>query len=136
MPKKKEAKVEMNYGTGRRKTAVSRVFIQPGEGRFVVNNRVIEEFFSRVSSQMIAKQALEVTGMADKFDLKVTVCGGGESGQAQAVRHGVARALVDYDAELKPTLRASGLMTRDSRAVERKKPGLRKARRSRQYSKR
>lgn len=136
MPKKKEKKIEQNYGTGRRKTAVSRVFLRPGTGTFTVNHKPLDQFFSRLSSQIVAKQALVLTELADSFDLYVTVRGGGESGQAEAVRHGIARALVEYNTDLKPALRSAGLMTRDSRSVERKKPGLRKARRSRQYSKR
>lgn len=136
MARKKEKKIEQYYGTGRRKTSISRVFLRPGKGEFVVNKRPIDEFFSRLSSRIVAKQPLVLTELADQFDLYVTIRGGGESSQAAAVRHGLARALVAHNAELKPALRAAGLITRDSRSVERKKPGLRKARRSRQYSKR
>ncbi len=136
MSKKKEQKIEQNYGTGRRKTAVARVFLRSGTGIFTVNQKPLEQFFSRLSSQIVAKQALALTELLDKFDLYATVRGGGENGQAEAIRHGLARALVEYNSELKPALRTAGLMTRDSRSVERKKPGLRKARRSRQYSKR
>ncbi|MCH9705785.1 MAG: 30S ribosomal protein S9 [Proteobacteria bacterium] len=136
MKKQSKAKITYDYGTGRRKTAAARVFIRPGSGNFTVNDRPLETFFSRLRSQIIARQALQVTEKEGQFDLLVTVRGGGESGQAEAVRHGIARALVQYNPELKTTLRTAGLITRDSRAVERKKVGLRKARRSRQYSKR
>jgi small subunit ribosomal protein S9 len=133
---KKSGKIKYDYGTGRRKTAAARVFLAPGKGGFTVNNRELAHFFSRLRSQIVATQALQVANLEGKFDLKVTVRGGGESGQAEAVRHGVARALVAHNPDLKPALRAAGLMSRDPRAVERKKAGLRKARRSRQYSKR
>jgi small subunit ribosomal protein S9 len=133
---KKKANPTKGYGTGRRKTAVARVFLRSGKGDFAVNSRSVDDFFSRLRSRIIARQALQVAGMEDQFDLLVTVRGGGENGQAEAVRHGVARALVAHNPELKPQLRAAGLISRDSRAVERKKAGLRKARRSRQYSKR
>lgn len=124
------------YGTGRRKTAAARVFITPGKGAFTVNGRELTTFFPRLRSQIVAQQALQVAAAEGTFDLLVTVRGGGESGQAEAVRHGVARALVKHNPDHKPVLRAAGLITRDSRAVERKKTGLRKARRSKQYSKR
>ena len=134
--RKPKEKVTYDYGTGRRKCAAARVFIRPGSGEFTVNERPLEQFFSRLRSQIIARQALLVAEKDGMFDLKVTVRGGGESGQAEAVRHGIARALTQFDPNLKPVLRAAGLITRDPRAVERKKVGLRKARRSRQYSKR
>jgi small subunit ribosomal protein S9 len=124
------------YGTGRRKSAVARVFLKPGKGQFIVNGKPVDEFFSRETGRMIVRQALEATKTATSFDIKVNVYGGGENGQAGAVRHGIARALMEYDAALKPTLRAAGLVTRDAREVERKKVGLRKARRRPQFSKR
>ena len=124
------------YGTGRRKSAVARVFLKPGKGQFIVNGKPVDEFFSRETGRMIVRQALEATKTASNFDIMVNVYGGGENGQAGAVRHGIARALMEYDAALKPTLRAAGLVTRDAREVERKKVGLRKARRRPQFSKR
>jgi len=125
-----------NYGTGRRKSSVARVFIKRGTGKVVVNGRPIDEYFQRETGRMIARQPLEVTNNATTFDIQVNVNGGGESGQAGAVRHGIARALIDYDAALKQTLSRAGLVTRDAREVERKKVGLRKARRRKQFSKR
>ena len=130
------AKSAALYGTGRRKSAKSRVFLRPGKGVFTVNGKPVDEYFPRISSQIIACQALKVAGREGAFDLFVTVRGGGENGQAEAVRHGVARALMVDNPECKPDLRKAGLVTRDSRAVERKKVGLRKARRAKQYSKR
>ena len=124
------------YGTGRRKSAVARVFIKPGKGDIVVNGKAIEKFFGRETGRMVVRQPLELTKNLVTFDIRVNVYGGGESGQAGAVRHGIARALVEYDAGLKPTLSAAGLMTRDAREVERKKVGLHKARRRKQFSKR
>ncbi len=128
--------VTYNYGTGRRKSAVARVFIKPGKGDITVNDKPIDAFFSRETGRMIVRQPLELTEMMGKFDIMVNVSGGGESGQAGAVRHGITRALIDYDASLKPTLSQAGLVTRDAREVERKKVGLRKARRRKQFSKR
>jgi len=128
--------VTYNYGTGRRKSAVARVFIKAGKGDIVVNDKPLDEFFSRETGRMVVRQPLELTEMMGKFDIMVNVCGGGESGQAGAVRHGITRALIDYDASLKPTLSQAGLVTRDAREVERKKVGLRKARRRKQFSKR
>lgn len=128
--------VNYNYGTGRRKSAVARVFIKPGKGDIVVNDKPLDVFFSRETGRMIVRQPLELTDNLDKFDIMVNVTGGGESGQAGAVRHGITRALIDFDAELKPTLSKAGLVTRDAREVERKKVGLRKARRRKQFSKR
>lgn len=125
-----------NYGTGRRKSAVARVFLKPGKGVITVNDKLVDEFFSRETGRMIVRQPLQVTNHLATFDIMVNVQGGGESGQAGAVRHGITRALIDYDATLKPTLRKAGLVTRDAREVERKKVGLHKARRRKQYSKR
>jgi small subunit ribosomal protein S9 len=128
--------VNYNYGTGRRKSAVARVFIKPGNGDIVVNDKPLDVFFSRETGRMVVRQPLELTETAGKFDIMVNVSGGGESGQAGAVRHGITRALIDFDASLKPTLSKAGLVTRDAREVERKKVGLRKARRRKQFSKR
>ncbi len=125
-----------NYGTGRRKSAVARVFMKRGKGVITVNDKPIDEFFSRETGRMIVRQPLKVTDHLATFDIMVNVQGGGESGQAGAVRHGITRALVDYDATLKPALSKAGLVTRDAREVERKKVGLHKARRRKQYSKR
>jgi small subunit ribosomal protein S9 len=125
-----------NYGTGRRKTAVARVFIRPGKGGITVNGKPVDEFFSRETGRMIVRQPLEVTNTTTSFDIMVNVSGGGENGQAGAVRHGITRALIDYDAALKPPLKKAGLVTRDAREVERKKVGLHKARRRKQFSKR
>ena len=125
-----------SYATGRRKTAVARVFIKPGKGDIVVNGKPVDEFFSRETGRMIVRQPLELTNHAQTFDIKVNVFGGGESGQAGAVRHGITRALIDYDSELRKPLRAAGFVTRDAREVERKKVGRRKARRGTQFSKR
>jgi small subunit ribosomal protein S9 len=128
--------VNYNYGTGRRKSAVARVFIKPGKGNIVVNDKPVDVFFSRETGRMVVRQPLELTDNLDKFDIMVNVFGGGESGQAGAVRHGITRALIDYDASLKSVLSKAGLVTRDAREVERKKVGLRKARRRKQFSKR
>lgn len=128
--------VNYNYGTGRRKSAVARVFIKPGKGNIVVNDKPVDVFFSRETGRMVVRQPLALTEMLDKFDIMVNVFGGGESGQAGAVRHGITRALIEYDASLKPALSKAGLVTRDAREVERKKVGLRKARRRKQFSKR
>ncbi|HLS85439.1 MAG TPA: 30S ribosomal protein S9 [Burkholderiales bacterium] len=124
------------YGTGRRKSAVARVFIKPGKGAFVVNGKPVDGYFGRETGRMVVRQPLELTDNLTSFDIQVNVYGGGESGQAGAVRHGIARALVEYDAGLKPTLSGAGLVTRDAREVERKKVGLHKARRRKQFSKR
>ena len=128
--------INYNYGTGRRKSAVARVYIKPGNGSITINNKPIDDFFSRETGRMIARQPLELTENLSTFDILVNIHGGGESGQAGAVRHGITRALIDYDAELKPILSKAGLVTRDAREVERKKVGLRKARRRKQFSKR
>ena len=125
-----------SYGTGRRKSAVARVFIKPGKGLITVNDKPVDEFFSRETGRMVVRQPLELTGNLTSFDIVVNIHGGGESGQAGAVRHGITRALIDYDASLKPVLSSAGLVTRDAREVERKKVGLRKARRRKQFSKR
>jgi len=125
-----------HYGTGRRKTAVARVFIRPGKGAITVNGRPVDEFFSRETGRMVVRQPLELTKTTASFDIIVNVDGGGESGQAGAVRHGITRALIQYDSALKPALKKAGLVTRDARAVERKKVGLHKARKRHQFSKR
>ncbi len=125
-----------NYGTGRRKSSAARVFLRPGKGEITVNGRPLDTFFGRETSRMIVRQPLELTKMTDKFDVMVTVEGGGMTGQAGAIRLGIARALVDYDDTLKSPLRKAGFVTRDAREVERKKVGLHKARRATQYSKR
>ena len=128
--------VQNNYGTGRRKSAVARVFMKPGKGDIVVNGKPVDEFFSRETGRMIVRQPLVATDNLSRFDIRVNVSGGGESGQAGAVRHGITRALIEYDATLKPALKKAGLVTRDAREVERKKVGLHKARRRKQFSKR
>jgi len=125
-----------NYATGRRKSSAARVFLAPGSGNITVNNRTLDNFFGRETARMVVRQALEVVGMLDKVDLKITVSGGGTTGQAGAIRHGIARALTDYDESLRSPLRKAGFLTRDARAVERKKVGLHKARKRPQYSKR
>ncbi|MES1196660.1 MAG: 30S ribosomal protein S9 [Steroidobacter sp.] len=125
-----------NYGTGRRKTSTARVFLQPGKGNIVVNGRPLDEFFGRKTGRMIVRQPLETVSLADKFDINVTVAGGGITGQAGAIRHGVTRALIEYDETLRKPLRDGGFVTRDAREVERKKVGFRKARRGTQFSKR
>ena len=127
---------EWNNGTGRRKSSVARVFLKKGSGKITVNGKDIQEYFGRGTSIMIAKQPLALTENLESFDIQVNVHGGGESGQAGAVRHGVTRALIDYDAALKPALSQAGFVTRDAREVERKKVGLRGARRAKQFSKR
>ncbi|MFW6041522.1 MAG: 30S ribosomal protein S9 [Guyparkeria sp.] len=125
-----------NYGTGRRKTSSARVFLRPGTGKININGKSLEDFFGRETAQMVVRQPLELLEVGDKFDVVATVAGGGPSGQAGAVRHGLTRALMDYDESLRPKLREAGFVTRDARQVERKKVGLRKARRSVQFSKR
>ncbi|MBN8447858.1 MAG: 30S ribosomal protein S9 [Candidatus Accumulibacter sp.] len=124
------------YGTGRRKSAVARVFMKRGDGKFVVNGKPVDEFFSRVTGRMIVRQPLQLIEQLTGFDILVNVAGGGESGQAGAVRHGITRALIAYDVALKPTLSKAGFVTRDAREVERKKVGFHKARRRKQFSKR
>jgi len=125
-----------NYGTGRRKTAVARVFLKPGSGKIVVNGKPLDVFFSRETGRMIVRQPLQLTENLERFDIQVNVDGGGESGQAGAVRHGITRALIDFDETLKPVLKKAGFVTRDAREVERKKVGLHGARRRKQFSKR
>ncbi len=124
------------YGTGRRKTSTARVFLKPGEGRITVNKRPLDQFFGRETARMIVRQPLELTKLEDRFDVDVSVSGGGTTGQAGAIRHGLTRALMDYDESLRASLRKAGYVTRDAREVERKKVGLRKARRATQFSKR
>jgi small subunit ribosomal protein S9 len=133
----KPPKAEYKYGTGRRKTAKARVFLQPGKGQISVNGKTIEEYFGgRETSWMVVRQPLETVQALDRFDFMITVAGGGPSGQAGAIRHGITRALMAYDETMRPALRAAGFVTRDARAVERKKVGLHKARKAPQYSKR
>lgn len=125
-----------HYGTGRRKSAVARVFIKPGKGQFVVNDKPVDQYFARETGRMVVRQPLALTEHLNTFDVMVNVNGGGEFGQAGAVRHGLTRALIEYDPNLKPTLSKAGLVTRDAREVERKKVGFHKARRRKQFSKR
>ena len=127
---------DSKYGTGRRKSSAARVFLRSGTGRVLVNNRTLDEYFGRETARMIVRQPLEVVDAVDQFDFRITVEGGGGSGQAGAIRLGIARALVEYDEKLRLPLRQAGLLTRDAREVERKKVGLRKARKRPQYSKR
>ena len=127
---------DYNYGTGRRKSSVARVFLKAGSGKIVVNDKPVDEYFSRETGRMIVRQPLVLTDNLSRFDIMVNVAGGGESGQAGAVRHGITRALIDLDADMKPALKAAGLVTRDAREVERKKVGFHKARRRKQFSKR
>ena len=124
------------YGTGRRKTSTARVFLTSGSGNITINNRAIDEFFGREVARMIVRQPLELLEVSDKFDVNVRVAGGGSFGQAGAIRHGITRALIDFDEENRSPLRKAGFVTRDAREVERKKVGLRKARKRPQYSKR
>ncbi len=128
--------VAQNYGTGRRKTSTARVFIKPGSGNISINGRSIDQFFGRDTLRMIVRQPLVVADSTDRFDINITVKGGGSSGQAGAIRHGLTRALMDYDETLRPAMRKEGYVTRDARKVERKKVGLRKARKRPQFSKR
>ncbi|MEC8308051.1 MAG: 30S ribosomal protein S9 [Pseudomonadota bacterium] len=125
-----------NYGTGRRKTSTARVFLRQGTGQITINGKALEEYFGRQTSRMVVRQPLELVDMVEKFDVVITVDGGGASGQAGAIRHGITRALIEYDENLKVDLRRAGYVTRDAREVERKKVGLRKARKRPQYSKR
>lgn len=128
--------VQANYGTGRRKTATARVFLTPGEGSIVVNDRPLDVYFGRETACMVVRQPLELVELLNKFNINITVKGGGIGGQAGAIRHGITRALIEYNEELKSPLRKAGFVTRDAREVERKKIGLRKARKRPQYSKR
>jgi small subunit ribosomal protein S9 len=127
---------ETHYSTGRRKSSSARVYMRRGSGRIMVNKRPLDEFFGRETSRMVVRQPLETAQMVDTFDITVTVHGGGTTGQAGAIRHGITRALIEYDESLKPDLRRAGFVTRDAREVERKKVGLHKARKRPQYSKR
>lgn len=127
---------EISHGTGRRKTSTARVFLAPGKGSITVNDRPLDNFFGRETARMVVRQPLQVTDLLEKLDIRVTVTGGGASGQAGAIRHGIARALVKYDEDLRRPLRRAGFLTRDAREVERKKVGLHKARKRPQFSKR
>lgn|SRR6218665_3350204 len=127
---------QTNYGTGRRKTATARVYLSAGTGKITINDRTIETYFGRETARMIVRQPLELVELLEKFDVKVSVAGGGIGGQAGAIRHGITRALIEYSEDLKSPLRKAGFVTRDAREVERKKLGLRKARKRPQYSKR
>ncbi|MCR4346249.1 MAG: 30S ribosomal protein S9 [Sulfuricaulis sp.] len=130
------AQANIHLGTGRRKTSTARVYLKPGKGEFLINSKSLDEYFGRETARMIVRQPFVVVDMENKFDVKVNVAGGGPSGQAGAIRHGITRALMAYDESLRPALRKAGYVTRDSRAVERKKYGLHKARKRPQYSKR
>lgn len=130
------AMTEQYYGTGRRKTSTARVYLRPGTGNITINGKSLDDFFGRPTSRMVVNQALAAVDMSDKFDINVNVAGGGITGQSGAIRHGITRALMQYDESLRPTLREAGFVTRDSRKVERKKVGLHKARKATQYSKR
>jgi small subunit ribosomal protein S9 len=125
-----------NYGTGRRKTSTARVFLRPGSGQIIINGKGLDDYFGRQTSRMVVRQPLELVDMVEKFDVTITVEGGGAPGQAGAIRHGITRALIEYDENLKGDLRRAGYVTRDAREVERKKVGLRKARKRPQFSKR
>jgi len=127
---------EQHYATGRRKTSSARVFMRPGTGTIVINKRTLEQYFGRETARMVVRQPLELTDSSSQFDFFITVSGGGTSGQAGAIRHGITRALLEYNEELRPALRKAGFVTRDARKVERKKIGLHKARRAPQFSKR
>ena len=126
----------MIYATGRRKTSSARVYMSDGKGKIIVNNKSLEDYFGREVARMVVRQPLELCELTEKIDLEIKVSGGGSFGQAGAIRHGISRALVDFDVELRPQLKKAGFLTRDSRRVERKKPGLKKARKSSQFSKR
>lgn len=128
--------IEQHYSTGRRKNSTARVYLRAGKGDIIVNNRPLDEYFGRETARMVVRQPLQLTETSDKFDVKVFVSGGGNTGQAGAIRHGITRALMEYDETLRPSLRRAGYVTRDAREVERKKVGLHKARKRPQYSKR
>jgi small subunit ribosomal protein S9 len=130
------ANTQQYYGTGRRKSSTARVFLRPGRGQILVNGKTLDEFFGRETARMVVRQPFDLTKLGDRFDVRATVAGGGITGQAGAIRLGLARALVQYDENLKSELRKAGFLTRDAREVERKKVGLHKARRATQYSKR
>ena len=130
------AELVQNYGTGRRKSSTARVFMRPGKGNIVINKRALDEYFGRETARMVVRQPLELVELAERFSVRVTVKGGGGFGQAGAIRHGITRALMEYDETLRPALRQAGYVTRDARSVERKKVGLRKARKKPQFSKR
>ena len=130
------ADTQQYYGTGRRKSSTARVFLRSGNGNIVVNDKPLDDYFGRPTARMVVRQPLEKAELLEKFDLFITVKGGGNTGQAGAIRHGIARALVQYDEELRGVMRPAGFLTRDARKVERKKVGLRKARKATQYSKR
>lgn len=130
------SKLQSFYGTGRRKSSTARVYLQPGKGKIVVNGRGLDEYFGRPTSRMVVRQPLELVNAIDRFDVNVNVSGGGDTGQSGAIRHGITRALMNYDEGLRPQLRQAGFVTRDAREVERKKVGLHKARKRPQYSKR
>ncbi len=130
------AQTDTYYGTGRRKSSTARVFMRPGSGTITVNAAPLDDYFGRETGRMVVRQPLALVEMLEKFDIQVTVRGGGDTGQAGAIRHGITRALMAYDETLRPTLRTAGFVTRDARKVERKKVGLRKARRATQFSKR
>ena len=127
---------EIHYATGRRKTSSARVYLSTGKGDITVNSKPLNEYFGRQVAQMLVMQPLKLTELDEKVNIKVMVKGGGSFGQAGAIRHGISRALIEYDEELRPQLKKAGLLTRDPRKVERKKPGLKKARKSSQFSKR
>ncbi len=127
---------DVHYSTGRRKTSTARVYLKRGSGNIAVNRRALDQYFGRETSRMVVRQPLQTAGMLEHFDIDVTVHGGGNNGQAGAIRHGITRALIEYDETLRPALRKAGFVTRDARAVERKKVGLHKARKRPQYSKR
>jgi small subunit ribosomal protein S9 len=128
--------IETHYATGRRKTSSARIYLSSGKGHITVNDKQLDVYFGRKVAQMLVMQPLEMTELSDKLDIKIKVKGGGSFGQAGAIRHGISRALISYDEELRPQLKKAGLLTRDPRKVERKKPGLVKARKSKQFSKR
>lgn len=130
------AQTEQHYATGRRKSSTARVYLTPGNGSITVNRRPLDEYFGRQTARMVVRQPLQVADLTDKFDIKVVVAGGGNTGQAGAIRHGITRALIKYDESLRSSLRKAGYVTRDAREVERKKVGLHKARKRPQYSKR
>jgi len=130
------AEVQIFYGTGRRKTSTARVYLKPGSGQLIINGKTLKDYFGRKTSRMVVRQPLELMDVVERLDITVSVCGGGATGQAGAIRHGITRALVEFDETMRPTLRGAGFVTRDARQVERKKVGLHKARKRPQFSKR